>query len=68
MKIVYMCVFFGDTLLISVLAFQLFQSIDTGAPVWVHADAGLAWWRRSCCWSFSSGTTCGAGPDRTINR
>jgi hypothetical protein len=42
MKIVYMCVFFGDTLVISVLAFQLFQSIDTGVPVWVQLTLGLA--------------------------
>ena len=41
MRIVYMCVFFGDTLVISVLAFQLFQSIDTGVPLGVLLALGL---------------------------
>ena len=42
MKIVYMCVFFGDMLAISVLAFQLFQGIDTGVPLWVQLALGLS--------------------------
>jgi hypothetical protein len=42
MKIVYMCVFFGDTLAISVLAFQLLRSIDTGVPLWVQLALGLS--------------------------
>lgn len=42
MKILYMFAFFGDVLVISVLAFQLFQGIDTGVPVWVLLVLGLS--------------------------
>jgi hypothetical protein len=41
MKILYMCVFFGDVLVISVVAFQLFRGIDTGFPAWLLLVLGL---------------------------
>jgi hypothetical protein len=42
MKILYMCVFFGDMLVICGLAFRLFEGIDVGMPVWVVMVLGIA--------------------------
>ena len=42
MKIIYICVFFLDTLIISVLAFRFFQEMDNDAPTWVRLVLGGA--------------------------
>ena len=42
MKILYMCVFFLDMMVICGLAFRMFQGIDDGIPVWVEMVLGIA--------------------------
>jgi len=42
MKIIYVCVFFLDTLVIAVLAYRFFQGMDNDTPAWVQLVLGIA--------------------------
>ena len=42
MKIIYICVFFLDTLVIALLAFRFLQGVDDNAPMWVQLVLGIA--------------------------
>jgi hypothetical protein len=42
MKVLYMCAFFLNILVISGLAYYLFRGIDDAGPIWIDLGLGIA--------------------------